>query len=41
MVKKDSLTLNISELKTADGVKIPESLAYLVVDVEKWKSYAW
>ena len=35
--KKGFATLNISELKTADGVKIPESLAYLVVDVENGK----
>ena len=36
--KKGFTTLNLSELKTADGVKIPESLAYLVVDVENGKA---
>ena len=36
--KKGFTTLNLSELKTADGVEIPESLAYLVVDVENGKA---
>ena len=35
--KKGFTTLNLSELKTADGVEIPESLAYLVIDVENGK----
>ena len=35
--KKGFTTLNLSEFKTADGVKIPESMAYLVVDVENGK----
>jgi len=36
--KKGFTTLNLSELKTADGVEIPESLAYLAVDVENGKA---
>jgi len=35
--KKGFTTLNLSELKTANGVEIPESMAYLVVDVENGK----
>ncbi|MBI5005061.1 MAG: hypothetical protein HZC03_00395 [Candidatus Lloydbacteria bacterium] len=35
--KKGFTALNLSELKTADGVEIPESMAYLVVDVENGK----
>jgi len=36
--KKGFTALNLSELKTADGVEIPESMAYLVVDVENGKA---
>jgi len=36
--KKGFTTLNLSELKTAEGVEIPESMAYLVVDVENGKA---
>ena len=36
--KKGFTTLNLSELKTADGVEIPESLAYLALDVENGKA---
>ena len=36
--KKGFTTLNLSDLKIADGVEIPESLAYLVVDVENGKA---
>ncbi|MBU4347663.1 hypothetical protein KJ586_02815 [Patescibacteria group bacterium] len=35
--KKGFTTLDLSELKTAEGVEIPESLAYLVIDVENGK----
>ncbi|MEK7659441.1 MAG: DUF5701 family protein, partial [Patescibacteria group bacterium] len=35
--KKGFTTLNLSEFKTAEGVEIPESMAYLVVDVENGK----
>ena len=35
--KKGFTTLDLSELKTAEGVEIPESMAYLVVDVENGK----
>jgi len=35
--KKGFTALNLLELKTADGVEIPESLAYLAVDVENGK----
>ena len=37
-VKKGYTGLNLSEFKTAEGVEIPESLAYLVVDVENGKA---
>jgi hypothetical protein len=35
--KKGFTMLDLSELKTAEGVEIPESMAYLVVDVENGK----
>ena len=36
--KKGFTISNLSELKTADGVEIPESLAYLALDVENGKA---
>ncbi|MDP2667477.1 MAG: DUF5701 family protein, partial [Nitrosopumilaceae archaeon] len=36
--KKGFTTLDLSEFKTAEGVEIPESMAYLVVDVENGKA---
>ncbi|MBI3335642.1 MAG: hypothetical protein HY001_04045 [Candidatus Portnoybacteria bacterium] len=35
--KKGFTTFNLSELKTAEGVEIPESMAYLVIDIENGK----
>ncbi|MEK7516363.1 MAG: DUF5701 family protein, partial [Patescibacteria group bacterium] len=36
--KRGFTTLDLSEFKTAEGVEIPESLAYLIVDVENGKA---